>query len=59
MDLTFIIFIKTVQTHRMRDYINETKQIEIVGKMVEEMENFMRQEIEEIYFKKTKEVINL
>lgn len=43
----------------MRDFIDETKQIEIVGKMVEDIENFMRQEIEEIYFKKTKEVIIL
>jgi hypothetical protein len=33
--------------------------IENIGKMVEDMENLLRNEIEEIYFKKTKEVSNI
>jgi len=32
------------------------RHVENIGRMVEDTENFLRNEIEEIYFKKTKEV---
>lgn len=46
------------QTKVVKNYLDETQHVENIGSMIEEMENNIRVIIEEIYIKKSKEIID-
>jgi capping protein beta len=46
-----------IQKNEIKSYIDESQHVENIGNLVEDMENNMRNIIEEVYIKKSKEVI--
>ncbi len=49
---------QTDESHYMKSFLDNEIHLEKIGRLVENMENNLRIQIEEIYFKKTSEIVN-
>jgi len=58
VDLSGSITRQNEETCEIKSYLDQQAHIEKIGKMIEDLESILRAQIEEIYFKKSQEVID-
>jgi len=56
VDLSGSVTRQNEETYEIKSYLDNQFHIEKIGKMVEELESTLRNQIEEVYFKKSQEV---
>lgn len=57
VDLSGSVTRQNEETYEIKSYNDHQVHIEKIGKMVEDLESVLRSQIEEVYFKKSQEVI--